>query len=94
MNIKEEERSDSANIKREDAFYYMIKFMDYEKIAQMDIFRSDFADSTNLSKNRLGATALLTGFGVVNGDDGKLRPIDNITPAETVALIYNYLTKN
>lgn len=92
--IKEEERSDSANIKREDAFYYMIKFMDYEKIAQMDIFRSDFADSTNLSKNRLGATALLTGFGVVNGDDGKLRPIDNITPAETVALIYNYLTKN
>ncbi|MBQ8525286.1 MAG: hypothetical protein IJ460_00990 [Clostridia bacterium] len=92
--ISEEERNDDAEVKREDAFYYMIKFMGYDKIAEMDIFRSDFADSTDLSGNRLGSAALLTGFGVVNGDDGELRAGDSITNAETVALIYNYLTKN
>lgn len=92
--ISEEERDDNAPVSREDAFYYMIKFMGYEKIAEMDIFRSDFSDSGELSSNRVGSAALLTGFGVVNGDDGALRAKDSITSAETVALVYNYLIKN
>lgn len=92
--IPEEERNENAEIRREDAFFYMINFMGYEAIAKMDIFRSDFADSTGLDGERLGAVALLTGFGVVKGDDGNIRAADSITTAETVALIYNYLTKN
>lgn len=92
--IPEDEKDENAEIRREDAFFYMIKFMNHEKIAAMDIFRRDFADSTGLSGDRLGAVALLTGFGVVKGDDGNIRAADSITKAETVAIIYNYLTKN
>lgn len=92
--ISEDERNDEAPVIREDAFWYMIKFMDMDKIASMDIFRSDFYDAENISANRIGSAALLTGFGVVNGDDGSLRPKDSLTNAEALSLVYNYLTKN
>lgn len=84
-----------AAISREDAFAYMIKFMGYEKIAKMNnIFKCDFADKNLLSNDKIGCAALLSGFGVVAGDGGELRPNSYLTRAETAVMIYNYLTKN
>ena len=91
--ISKDDRNDNAPVKREDAFYYMIKLMNYGEIADMDIYRSDFSDNHNLSQNRIGAVALLTGFGLVNGFDGMLKPDEYITPAETLTLIYNYISR-
>ena len=91
--ISKDERNDNAPVKREDAFYYMIKFMNYGEIADMDIYRRDFSDNQNLSENRIGAVALLTGFGLVNGYEGEVRPHDYISPAEVLTLIYNYLSR-
>ncbi len=84
-----------AAVSREESFVYMIKFMGYEKIAKMNgIFKCDFADGNLLSTDKLGYAALLSGFGVVGGDGGMLRPNSYLTRAETATMLYNYLTKN
>lgn len=84
-----------AAVSREESFVYMIKFMGYEKIAKMNgIFKCDFADGNLLSADKIGYAALLSGFGVVSGDGGLLRPNSYLTRGETAAMIYNYLTKN
>lgn len=84
-----------AAVSREDSFVYMIKFMGYEKIAKMNgIFKCDFADGNLLSIDKVGYAALLSGFGVVSGDGGMLRPNSYLTRGETAVMIYNYLTKN
>ena len=57
----------------------------------MDIFRAGFADDTDISPDKMGTLAILRGYGIVTGDDVSVRPQEDITRAETAALLYYYI---
>ena len=57
------------------------------------IYICDFADSSDISPDKIGYCAIAKGFGLVNGSDGRLYPKNNITNAEALAMVYNYLTR-
>lgn len=89
--ISEEERNDEAAVTRENAAVYMIRAMGAEEYAKYnDIYVPPFNDVT---ENK-GYIALLSAMGVVSGDgSGNFNPDHEITRAESVVMIYNYLTR-
>ena len=90
--ITEAEKAPNASVTRENAFVYMIRLAELERVARLeDIYKVNFADSDKLSEGKLGYAAILSGMGVVCGDGGALRPTDNITRAEAAAMLYKYL---
>ena len=90
--ITEEEKAPEAQVTRENAFVYMIRLAELERVAKLaDIYKVNFADSDKLSEGKLGYAAILSGMGVVCGDGGTLRPTDTITRAEAAAMLYKYL---
>ncbi len=77
---------------RTDAVKCIIDAQGYYKIASMpDIFITDFADNSELLREDVGFIAIARGFGLVQGDMGKFRPYDNITRAEAVTIIMNFI---
>lgn len=91
---KNDENSD-APVSREDACVYLVRLAGYEKIARLsEIFTVHFADEAEISPEKLGYAAILSGFGVVSGNNGLLRPKDNLTRAEAAAMLYSFLLKN
>ncbi len=90
--ITEEEKFPESQVKREDAFVYIIRMAGLEKVAKLtEIYRVTYSDQGELSNGKLGYAAILSGFGVVCGDGGNLRPQDALTRAEAIALVYKYL---
>lgn len=92
--ITEEEKSPDALVTREGAFVYVIRFAGLEKVAKLaDIYKVSYADEHLLSEGKIGYAAILSGLGVICGNGGNLRPNRNITRAEAVTILYNYLLK-
>jgi len=90
--LSEEEKSSDAPVKREDAFVYLIRICNYEKIASLsDIYKVSYKDSDKLSEGKIGYVAILSGLGIICGDGGELRPSDALTRAEAVVMLYKYL---
>ncbi len=79
-------------VSREDACVYMVRLAGYEKVARLsNIFTVHFEDEASISPEKMGYAAILSGFGVVSGNDGNLRPQDNLTRAEAAAMLYTFL---
>ncbi len=92
--ISEGERAPETNVKREDAFVYLIRFSKLEALAKAeDIFKVSYADGELIGKGKLGYAAILTGLDVICGSGGYIRPDENITRAETASMLYKYLLK-
>lgn len=90
--ITEEEKAPASLVKREDAFVFVVRMINLEKVAKLEnIYKVDFADSNLLSEGKIGYCAILSGFGVICGDGGYLRPADNLTRAEAIVMLYRYL---
>ncbi len=90
--ISENEKAPSSPIKREDAFVFIIRMINLEKVAKLEnIYKVDFADSNLLSEGKIGYCAILSGFGIITGDGGYLRPNSNLTRAESIVMLYRYL---
>lgn len=75
-------------ITRRGAAELIIKAMDLEKLAEMDIYAQPYSDVTE----DFGAIAILKGYGVIASDTDTFRPDDTLTRAELLQLIYNTLT--
>lgn len=92
--ITEEEKSPDMPVTRENAFVYVIRFAGLEKVAKLsDIYKVNYQDGHLLSEGKIGYAAILSGLGVICGNGGKLRPDRNITRAEAITVLYNYLLK-
>lgn len=92
--ILESEKNPESQVKREDAFVFMIRLQGLEKVAKLsEIFKVSYADQDLLTKEKTGYAAILTGMNIICGNGGKLRPKDNITRAETAVMLYNYMIK-
>ena len=90
--LTEAEKDPESNIKREDAFVFVVRMAGYEKIAKLNtIFKVSYSDQADLTPKKIGYAAILSGLGVVCGDGGNLRPQDLVTNAEAIVLTYKYL---
>ena len=90
--LAKEERNESAPVTREEAFVYIIRMAGLERVAKLSkIFKVDFADKADLSEDRKGYAAILSGLNVICGDGGYLRAKDKTTRAEAATMLYNYL---
>ncbi|MCR5353841.1 MAG: S-layer homology domain-containing protein [Clostridiales bacterium] len=77
---------------RTQAVKYIIDAAGYKKIAEMkNIFITDFNDNNLLDDGDVGYIAIARGFGFVQGDMNSFRPYDDITRAEAVTIILNYI---
>ena len=86
------ETPSDAAITRTQAVKTVIDAAGYYKIAGMpDIFVTDFADNSELRREDVGFIAIARGLGLVQGDAAHFRPYDDITRAEAVTLIVNFL---
>lgn len=89
--ISEDERDDDAAVTREEAAVYMIRAIGAENYAKYnDIYVTPFNDVT---ENK-GYIALLSAMGVLSGDgNGNFNPNREMTRAESIIMVYNYLTR-
>ncbi len=92
--IEKGEISADNSVKRGEAFKYIIRMSGLEEIANLQgIFKVEYADRDEVSDELLGYAAILSGMKVISGDGGYLRPNDNITRAEAVTMLYNYMNR-
>ena len=90
--IKEDEKNPTSKVMREEAFKYFTRVAGYGRIGEISgIYKVNFKDSENISKDYIGYAAILSGLNVISGHNGNLRPTDYITRAETAVMTYNYL---
>ena len=90
--LTEAEKNPEGQVLREDAFVYIIRLDGLEKVAKLsNIFKVEYADGNLLSKGKIGYPAILTGMNVICGNGGYLKPLDPITRAEAVTMVYNYM---
>lgn len=92
--LSDEEINSTAPITRENAIAYLLRAMGIKEVAEIKgIYICDFTDSDTISADKIGYCAIAKGFGIVNGSDGALLPHNDITRAEALAMIYNYLIR-
>ena len=92
--LTEAEWSPEKTVTRQQAFEIMIRLAGLEEVAKLrDIFKVEYADGNLIESEKIGYPAILTGMGVICGNGGKVRPQDDITRAETAAMLYNYLAR-
>lgn len=90
--VLEEEKAPETEIKREDAFKFIIRMTGFERVAKLsEIYKVSYADQELLTDGKIGYAAILSGLGVICGDGGNLRPQDTLTRAEAMVIIYKYL---
>lgn len=90
--IDKEDMNPQGNITREDAFVYIIRLAGYEKVAKLSgIYKITYTDGNMFPEEKLGYAAILSGLNVICGDGGYLRPMDNLTRAEGMIMLYRYL---
>ncbi len=87
-----EEKAPYNKVTREDAFVYMIRMAELERVAKAEnIYKVEYADSYTLSQGKLGYAAILTGLDVLSGYGGYIRANENITRAEAAVMLYKYM---
>lgn len=92
--LSKDEMNSDAPLSREKAAKYLLRAMGITEAAELTgIYICDFADSNDISPELFGYAAIAKGFNILKGTDGYLYPRKNITRAEALAMIYNYLTR-
>jgi len=90
--IKAGEKSPDGAVTREEAVKFIIRAMNFDKVADIKgIFICSFKDRAKIDDNLLGYVTIASGLGIVSGSGGNFRPKDNLTRAEAIVMIYNYL---
>lgn len=93
--ISKEEKYPDSQVTREDAFAYIIRMADLDKVARCsDIFSVNYADGNLITPGKIGYPAILTGLGVIGGNGGYLRPQQPITRGEAAVILYKFMHVN
>lgn len=80
-------------ITRQDAMVLMTKMLEIagKKLDARDDL-SAFSDVSSISGYALDAVKALVGAGIINGSNGEIKPLANITRAEVAVIVYKTLT--
>ena len=89
--IKDDEVNPDAAVSREEAAVFIIRALGIEEYASLNgIFVKPFEDVTT----NVGAISILCAMNVFRGDgSGKFNPTANMSRANSVMVIYNYLSR-
>ena len=75
---------------REEAASAIVNLLGYKKAAELsDIYKTGFADESQISKEFLGGVAIAKGLGIVNGEGGKFAPHRAVTRGEFAVMLAN-----
>jgi hypothetical protein len=90
--IKKEEVNATANITRQDAAKFIIRYLGYEKLAnKSSVFKNMFKDK--IDNTYLGYASSVYGLGIMKGDSkGKFNGTNTLSHAEAAVVIYNTLS--
>ena len=71
------------------AVKHIIASLGYDKVASLDIYRTEFSDNPEIDAADVGYVAIAYGLGIIDGDAGTktFRPNEQITKAEAAKLI-------
>ena len=91
--VKKEEKSPEYNMTREEAVKYIVRYLGYSKVADIEgIYKLDFKDSEDIDPKLRGYVAITKGLGIVGGTkDGRFKPTDKLTREQAIMIIYNIL---
>lgn len=90
--IREEEISPDSTIQRQDAVKYIIRALKYDKVADIKgIYTIPFKDADKVNSELKGYVAIAYGLNIVKGSNGYFKPKDELTRAQAIMIIYNYL---
>ncbi len=93
--LTKEERNHDAILTRARTVRFILDAAGYGPIASLEgIFRTSFADDTDIPTELYGYAALAQGLGVVSGvPGGRFLPNNNATRAEAAVMLYNLLAR-
>ena len=74
-------------VSREAAAEYIMKAFGWEKLIELDVFTTKFADEADFVKG-IGGAAVLQGLGIIQGTDGYFYPRHNLTYGEAYTIAY------
>lgn len=91
--VKQDEKSPSSVVTREDAVKFIVRALNYDKVAEAKkpIFVLPFKDAKNIKPGMYGYVAIAYGLNIIEGNNGCFNPESNLTRAQAFALIYNFL---
>lgn len=95
MGVSEDEFESDKPLTREKALKLLLDsgMSQFSYTAKIKgIFKTDFADESDIDEELLGYVAIAKGLHIINGStDGYFYPKTNITRGEAAVMIYNYL---
>jgi len=90
--VKEEEKNPDATVNRLDAAKFILRAMNYSKVAEIPgIYGLSFKDADKIAPSLQGYAALAYGLKIIPDDNGYFRPLDALTREESAVIIYNFL---
>ena len=82
-------------VPRAEAVKYLLRAVGYKNVAELEgIFKIPFMDAHKIPPSHYGYIALARGMGLISGSGGYFYPSQNLTNADALILIYNYLRYN
>ena len=90
--LEEEERNPDDVVTREEAVKYLLRSIGYKKFAELEgLFDCSFTDKNAIDPKLIGYVAIARSMGIVTGTSGYFQPKKEITRADAVVMLYNYL---
>lgn len=90
--IKENEKSPEKIVTKEEAVKYIIRALQYDKIADLtEIYKDIFNDTKDITPELKGYISIAYGLGIVQGYNGNLNPKAELKRQDAANMIYNLL---
>ena len=91
--VREGEKNLERLVTKEEAVKFVIRAMNYGKIAELsNIYTDLFDDSSEITPTLKGYMNIAFGLKIINGDgSGLIRPRNEIKREDAVSIIYNYM---
>lgn len=90
--IKEEERSPERIVTKEEGVKYLIRSLNYSKVADLThIYKDIFKDTKDISPELKGYISIAYGLEIIQGYNGKLNPKAELKREDGANMIYNLL---
>ncbi len=84
----------NAYVTRQEAVKYLLRSAGYKDVAELKgIFKMPFHDSDEISPELYGYVAIARGLKLISGSYGYFEPQKNLTNADALIMVYNYLRR-
>ncbi len=86
-----DESDGSETVTREAAAKTLMRLMGWERLIDLDVFKTDFADEADF-EGGVGGAAVLEGLGILTGENGRYYPLRELTYGEAYVIAYRLAT--